>query len=81
MISLHSGRKAACILWSKLLCRTYFGEHSQHKPVREELNTILRTRVAATNSLALTPGVVRSFVHVCVHESGRGSQCSSVLFI
>jgi len=36
--------------------RKYFGEHSQHKPVRDELNNILRTRVAATNSLALTPG-------------------------
>lgn len=62
LISLHSGRKAACILWSKLLlCRKYFGEHSQHKPVRDELNNILRTRVAATNSLALTPGVCALF--------------------
>lgn len=79
LISLHSGRKAACILWSKLLlCRKYFGEHSQHKPVRDELNNILRTRVAATNSLALTPGVCALF---CMYaRMSQGAVRSAAVF-
>lgn len=37
--------------------RRYFGEHAQHKPVREEVHNILRSRVAATNSLTPTGDV------------------------
>jgi hypothetical protein len=42
---------------SLALCRRYFGEHAQHKPVREEVHNILRSRVAATNSLTPTGAV------------------------
>lgn len=52
--SISQGKWPTSLCLMSLAGRRYFGEHAQHKPVREEVHNILRSRVTATNSLTPT---------------------------